>query len=101
LVSLVLFELALASYVCIGRGVREFVSTFRVLRGAAFERRDLAIVATTIAIIFLVEVASPSASSPRSELRTVAWIPTACLVACAEELVFRGYLLRQLRAMTG
>jgi membrane protease YdiL (CAAX protease family) len=38
---------------------------------------------------------------PKSFLEILIWIATACTAGICEELVFRGYLQRQMRAATG
>lgn len=52
-------------------------------------------------LLGLPESLAAHAMSPRSVGEKLAWVPVAALVGFTEELVYRGYLQRQLTALSG
>jgi hypothetical protein len=111
--SLLLTEAALVWYVW--RGLRSTNSSIRELiggqSGIAAIARDVVIAAAMWGVWKLIKVALSRATGPdhaasvsnflpRSVPEIVTWVALSCAAGFAEELVFRGYLLRQFEAWT-
>ena len=80
--------------------------------GARRAAVDLALAAAVFAFVELFEAlsthglsagrnAAPSALLPRTEAERLTWVLVAFSVGFCEEVVYRGYLQRQLAALTG
>lgn len=104
--ALVAIEVSLASYV--HGGLRLRGHRLRELFGQA-RRGDLLFgliaAAALLALSILVQRLFPGAAAestlrllPRAAAERALWLLVAAVVACSEELVFRGYLQRQLEA---